>query len=573
MKNLKQNNCSKIFNSNIWSSFLVLFFFMISCREDTLDIKPTTDISEADIFTNADLLKYYVNGRYYSFSTYDFGIQNTDSMSDDMNGSTNVRAIAYNNGLITSSANIPQDRWAINYKNIKDVNFFFSKIDSSPIDLSVKKVLTGEMRFIRAWLYSDLVNLYGDVILLTDLPTLGQSNYDKAKSPYQEVINFIISELDKATEELPNISFNGRASKGAALALKARMLLYSASPLHNGGSYDREKLAKARDAAQEVINLGSYSLESDFANIYKSPSHSKEIIFARTFNQNYIPFNLFGVTSPDRYYLPFAYNDVDLGYAQPLQSLVDAFEMKNGLPITNAASGYNPQEPYKDRDPRFSKTIIHHGSILPALSGVTDAFDNNDGTVTIRYDRDKAGNTNKNGNSYTSILNSSYNILKRANPGKPMRGIREAYSPWIYFRLAEMYLIIAEAEAELGNSSGAIAALNIVRNRAGMPALSGLSGNDLRDRYRNERRVEFAFENLRWYDITRWMIAPQVLTKPAFGIEILRDNSVSPAKDEYIYGSRVLDNKRTWLNKMYYMPIPFTELQANKLLTPTPGYE
>ncbi|QLC65971.1 RagB/SusD family nutrient uptake outer membrane protein [Flavobacterium sp. LPB0248] len=570
---MKQIYISKLIPKEIFLGILILVILLAtSCSEDILDIKPTTDISEADIFQSEELLKFYVNGRYYAFPSFDFGIQNTDPMSDDVNAPSNGSAKAYNQGITTSSSGIPQDRWAVDYGEIRDANFFFLKIGKSNIDPAVKTTLTGEMRFIRAWLYADLVGLYGDVILVTDLPQLGQDNFDKAKSPYHEVVNFIISELDQATVELPNIAFNGRASKGAALALKARTLLYAASPLHNNGSYDMAKLALAKQAAQEVINLNTYSLENDFANIFKAPNYSNEIIFARTFNAQHIPFNLFGVTSGDRYYLPYAYSDVDLGYSQPLQSLVDAFEMANGLPIDNIASGYNLQNPYSNRDPRLSKSIIHQGSIIQALPSVTDNFDNGDGTVTIRYDKDKGGDSSKNGNSYTTILNSGYNVLKRASPGQPMRGIRDVYKPCVYFRLAEMYLIIAEAETELGNIQPAINALNVVRKRAGMPNLSGLSSTELRARYRNERRVEFAFENLRWYDITRWMIAPQVLAKPALGIRIDRNNSVLPAVDEYIYNSNVLDNNRTWQNKLYFMPIPFSELQSNSLLVATPGY-
>lgn len=567
MKQLNIYNLKIAWGQALWIT-LLSFLMFTACSDDLLDINPATDISEADIFQSEELLKFYVNGRYYAFPSYDFGIQNTDAMSDDSRGHGGNK---YVQGITSSSSGIPQNRWSSAYGQIRDVNFFFSRIDESTIDSETKTVLTGEMRFIRAWLYADLVSLYGDVILVEDLPELGQDSFDKAKSPYHEVVNFIISELDQAITELPNIAFNGRASKGAALALKARILLYAASPLHNSGSYDTAKLTLAKQAAQDVIDLGTYTLEPDFGDIFKTPNYSNEIIFARTFNANHIPFNLFGVTSGDRYYLPFAYKDVDLAWAQPLQPLVDAFEMSNGLPIDDIASGYNDQTPFINRDPRLSKTIIHQGSVLTSLPGVTDAFDNNDGTVTIRYDIDKAGDASKNGNSYTTKLNSGYNVFKRASPGLPMRGVREAYKPWIHFRFAEMYLIIAEAEAELGNVQPSMDALNIIRGRAGMPNLSGLSGSDLRDRYRNEKRVEFAFENLRWYDITRWMIAPQVLSEPAVGVNIVRDNSVSPAVDEYSY-DKVLDNNRTWLDKMYFMPIPFSELESNSLLTATPGY-
>lgn len=551
---------------------LVLGLFSTSCSEDILDIKPATDISEADIFSSGDLLEYYVNGRYYSFPHFDFGLQDTDAFSDDVNASSNGVAIAYNQGLTTSSSGIPQDRWSTDYANIRDVNFFFSRIDESSVEDDVKTRLTGEMRFIRAWLYSDLVSLYGDVILITDLPNLNQESFDMAKTSYQDVVNFIVTELDKAVAELPNVSFNGRASKGAALALKARILLYAASPLHNNGSYNNTMLQQARDAAQEVINLGTYNLESDYANIFKTPDYSNEIIFARTFNADHIPFNLFGVTSADRYYLPLVYQDVDLGWAQPLQSLIDSYETTNGVPIDNPTSGYDPQNPYANRDPRLSKSIIHQGSVLPTLPGVTDSYDSGNGTITVTYHKDAGGDASKNGNSYSTLVNSSYNILKRADPGQPLRGIRDTYKPWIHFRLAEMYLIIAEAEAELGNDQNAMNAMNVVRDRAGLPDVSGLSGASLRERYRNERRVELAFENLRWYDITRWMIAPQVLSQTAYGISIVRDNSQNPVVDQYQYDTNVLDNNRTWDDKMYYMPIPFSELQANSLLTQNPGY-
>lgn len=564
---------SNMFKCVKWLNMLLLIILVSSCSDSVLDIKPAGNISETDIFSNANLLKFYVNGRYYSFQSYDFGLFNTDPMSDDWYASSNGEATNYKRGLSTSSSGIPLNNWATDYSLIRDANFFFSRIDGNTIeDKDAVKVLTGEMRFIRAWLYADLINLYGDVILLTDLPDLGQENFDMAKTPYQEVADFVVTELDKAIEELPNISFNGRASKGAALALKARVLLYSASPLHNNGAYDTEKLKKARDAAQTVVGLGTYSLEPDYGNIYKTPSYSNEIIFAKTFDSNHIPFNLFGVTSADRYYLPYAYQDVDPGYAQPLQSLVDSYEMTNGKYISESGSGYSNQNPYAGRDPRLNKTIIHQGSILAALPGVTDSYDNGDGTVTIRYDKDKAGDVSKNGNSYTSLINSGYNIFKRARPGQPMRGIRDAYQPWIYIRLAEMYLIVAEAETELGNSAQAMTALNVVRKRAGMPDVSGLSGDALRMKYRNERRVEFACENMRWFDITRWMIAPDVLNKTAYGVDIIRDNSLTQPVDTYSYNTRVLDNNFKWEDKMYYMPIPFSEIQANKLLVQNPGY-
>ena len=549
------------------SMMFLTLFFTFSCSQDVLDITPLSDISEENIFKSEQLLEYYVNGRYYAIPYYSFGVQNTDPMSDDVNAPGNGASKAYNRALTNPESGIPANRWAANYAQIRDINFFFSKIEESTIDKKVKTRLTGEMRFLRAFLYADLISLYGDVILITNLPKLDRKNFNQAKAPYQKVVDFVIQELDRAVAELPDKAFDGRASRGAALALKARTLLYAASPLHNEGSYDRGKLQKAAQAAKAVTNLGTYSLEPDYGAIYKTPRYSGEIIFGRTFNAQHIPFNLFGVTSADRYYLPMVYRDVDLNWASPTQSLVDAYEMANGLPIEDTASGYNPQDPYTNRDPRLSKSIIHHGSKLAGLPGVTDQFDNGDGTITIRYHRDANGKSN--GNSYTSNLNSSYNILKRAAPGKPLRGIREAYSPWIHFRLAEMYLIIAEAEAELGNVPASINALNVVRKRAGMPALSRLSGTALRKRYRNERRVEFALENMRWYDITRWMTAPRVLTGFSFGVDIVRN---AAGKDIFDYRKRVLDANLAWNDKLYYMPIPLSEIQANSLLKQNPGY-
>ena len=560
MKNIKLN----IHYLKLIVLILGMYAIPTACSDDILNQKPLSDISETDIFNNADLLEDFVNGRYKAFKYFQFGAFHKDGISDD---AVNNSFVSYNRGEVTpdNDAGVGQGSWNDNYANIRDINFFFAKISDSKLTPEILDRLAGEMQFIRAWLYFDLISLYGDVPLITDVIELGAESYDTPRTPYDEVVNFIVSELDDAIIKLPaedtGGTFNGRATRGAAAALKSRVLLYAASPLHNPNN-DLDKWRAARDAAEAVIDLNDYSLDSDYSNLF-NVNISPEVIFARSFTrENPVLTGWLAAwnTGIDRYYLPTGYYNVDTGFFKPLQALVDAYETIDGSPV-------DPQNPWNNRDPRLDMSIIHHGSIIPVQGTPT--------TIEYHVDISDPGNADLAGlaSALRGGTQSNYNVVKQTIPElEATFGAEPHETPWVFFRLGEMYLNYAEASIELGEDANARSAINIVRSRANvnMPPVSE-SGDALRQRYRNERRVELAFENHRWYDIIRWKIAPTVLATPAMGVKVWRDNSTIPPTDTYTYDN-VIDNLRIWDDKMYFLPIPRGEVEASPSLGQNPGY-
>ena len=547
---------------------VIALFVVVSCSEDLLDKKPLNDISDVDIFNNDDLLENYVNGNYRAFSYFKFGAFHKDGVSDD---AQNRDLAGYNRGEGTpdSDGGVGQGAWFNNYPAIRDTNIFFNRIENSTASPDVVKRLTGEMRFIRAWLYFDLMSLYGDVPLLTNLFELGQESFDTERTPYDEIVVWLVSELDLAISELlkedTGGSFNGRATRGAAAALKSRVLLYAASSLHNS-SNDMSKWEAARDAAKAVIDLGDYSIDDDYLSLY-DVDISEEVIFARSFTEeNKVePWSSWN-SSIDNYFLPRGYFGGTSTHFSTLQAIVDAYEYADG---TAFDPENRPADPFANRDPRLDMTVIHHGSVIEGQ--------------TIEYHVDAADPTNQALAGPASFSaggsNGNYDVLKQTDPtidsgfGGGAASNPSHLKPWIFFRLAEAYLNYAEALIELGDDAGARTAIQVVRNRQGvnMPAFTE-SGTTLKERYRNERRVELAFENHRWYDIIRWKIAPEVLNKPAVGVTVWRDNTTNPPTDTYTYDDRVIDNLRTWDDKMYFLAIPRSEIEASPSLGQNPGY-
>ena len=566
MKKMKHINFN--FRKTIALSRVIIvtvFTVLMSCSSDFLDQKPLGDISDVDVFNNDELLEAYVNGNYRAFKFFQFGAFHKDGISDD---AVNNVMVAYNRGLITpdfygDEGGVLQDAWNHNYKSIRNTNIFFDRIGDSKASPELVKRLTGEMRFIRAWCYFDLISLFGPVPFKIELFELGQESFDTPRTSYNEIIAFIKEEMDKAVNELPaedtGVSFNGRATRGAAAALRSRALLYAASPLNNP-SNDRSKWEAARDAAKAAIDLGDYSIDPDYSNLFNKDI-SQEVMFARSFTQeNPVLSGWLAAwnTGIDRYYLPTGYfGAVDTNFFKPLQSIVDAYETLDGSPV-------DPQNPWVNRDPRLDMTIIHHGSIIAGKT-IEYHIDENEPTIT-----GLAGPAS----ALRGGTQSNYNVLKQTEPEIIATfGSIPHEKPWVFFRLAEMYLNYAEALIELGDDAGARAAIQVVRNRANvnMPAFTE-SGEALKTRYRNERRIELAFENHRWYDIIRWKIAPTVLVKPAMGVKVLRNTTTLPPSITYDYDSNVIDNLRIWDDKLYYLPIPRSEVEASPSLTQNPGY-
>ena len=539
--------------------YITLFISLLSCNHDLLDKQPIDRISGDVVWTDANLTTAFVTSKYRDLG---FGFNwNGDevmwaSMSDEAMfkhdygvWAVNKSEISPSNlGILSSGAaeyNGNMNPWAKNYRYVKDANLFFEKIVGVPnLSSTQRNQLMGEMKFLRAFRYFDLVRNYGGVPLITQTFTLTSDFSQTTRNTVQESVAFVVKEADEAAALLPATypdADQGRATKGAALALKARMLLYAASPLYGrSGTW-----AQAATAAKAVIDLKQYSLYPDYGQLFLTP-RNPEIILDRT-----------QTTSTDSYLGLERWNGPN-GYGgwagnMPTQNLVDAYETTAGKPITDASSGYDPQNPYVNRDPRFYATVLYNGvqyrgrAVETFLPGGKDS-----------QDGPEPFNTSSTG----------YYLRKFINENRDFSASVGSQSPWIYFRLGEVLLNYAEAQNEaVGPDASVYDAVNQIRTRANMPALpTGLTQAQMRDRIRRERQVELTYEEHRYYDVRRWGIAQQTENQPARGVSITRDAS---GKLTYTYTSV---QERRFAERNNFLPIPLKEVQANPKLTQNPGY-
>ncbi|RYF63926.1 MAG: RagB/SusD family nutrient uptake outer membrane protein [Cytophagaceae bacterium] len=339
----------------------------------------------------------------------------------------------------------------------------------------------------------------------------------------------------------------GLASKSRRLwplALKARMLLYAASPLY-AGTNDIARWKTAAQAARAVLDLGLYQLYPSYQQLFLTPNNS-EVIFNRLASQQGD-----GFQNLERWNGPNGYGG--WGGNVPTQNLVDDYETMDGLPITAAGSGYDPQNPYVNRDPRLAATILYNGA--PYRGRAVETFrpgglDSPDGPESF--------NTSPTG----------YYLRKFMNESRDFGSASGSQAPWIYFRLGEIILNYAEAQNEaIGPDASVYIAINQIRTRASMPALpAGLTQAQMRERIRQERQVELAFEEHRYYDVRRWKIAPTTENLPIRRANIIKEGS---GKLRYEYPSV---QERRFSDRNYFLPIPLKETQANPSLVQNPGY-
>lgn len=421
------------------------------------------------------------------------------------------------------------------------------------------KLYPYEARFLRAFYYAELIKRYGDVPLDTTVIKQEEANTIKPAA-YDDIVKFIVRECDSAASKLP-VTFStfisqetGRATKGAAMALKARTLLYAASPLHNTGN-DQAKWILAAKAAKNLIDQlnSTYTPLPVYGDVVNKLT-SKELIFerrqasARSFEEANTAIGFIGGNTG----------------TCPTQNLVDAYEMKGtGLGINEPGSGYDPANPYANsgvaaRDPRLAMTILYNGAIWKSPLTVETWYGGLNATPK--------NNATKTGYYLKKHLIESIS-LNPVNPGT-------AIHYWVLFRYAEVLLNYAEAmnEAYGPDAAGpapldmtARAAVNVVRNRQGVvmpPFPAGMAQSAFRDKLRNERRVELAFEDHRFWDIRRWKIGND--TRVIRGVDLTKNGTIT-------YTPKVVET-RIWDDKMYLYPIPQTELFINHNLVQNPGW-
>ncbi|MGX5818807.1 RagB/SusD family nutrient uptake outer membrane protein [Chitinophaga lutea] len=508
------------------------------CNTDLLNTKPSDRYTESTFWqtpeaANAGLVSCYSSLR--DDGVYGGKGSNNATALWEETASPNAynysNSMSYNSiaaGLHSSnSGGVISARWSDCYEGIGRCNTFLARIDDVPgMDANLVSRMKGEAYFLRGLYYFLLQNYYGAVPLITDPPDK-ETQAALPRTPRTEVVAQVLKDLDSATNKLPwkytAVTDRGRATKGAAMSLKARVLLYEASPLFAGGS-DPAKWQAASDAAKAVIDTkgsSGYGIYSNYRALFLPQNENNlEVIF------------------DVQYIFPLQGNSFDLICRQyntnaPLQDLAKAYLMTNGLPITNPASGYNPASPYANRDPRLNATFTYPGDTY--MGAVI-----NDKRFAI-----------------TGYGMKKFSIYDKEAPPADKASLvdRQSETNFIVLRYGDILLMYAEAQNEAAGPNAAIFdALDALRTRVGMPKVDRtLNQTQLRNLIRLERRVETAGEGLYYNDIRRWKTAETQLNT-----------------DIYNWKDQRLETRKFDPQRDYWWPIPSTERELNPNLEQNP---
>ena len=467
-----------------------------------------------------------------------------------------------------SAANPYSNIWTKSYTALADIHMYLEKIDQADISewqynpdyakwAQQLEIFPYELRFLRAYFYFELFRAYGDVPLVTTTLTNMQAN-SVERTPADQIVKFIVDELDAVAPYLPVSYVNeaeaeiGRATRVAAFALKARTLLYAASPLFNP-SNDASKWAKAAEACKFFLdNVETWGLKlSAYGSLWGHDAFfNPELIFGLGRGES----NDF-----EKANFPIGVENASSGNC-PTQSFIDQYEYAdNGETFGHRYPGeidLNTVDPYEGLDPRFALTVVKNGDEWPTNGAQKKVIETFVGgfNAAPKYGATPTGYYLKKYVDGSSVTTANNQVTRRHT--------------WILFRLAEMYLDFAEAAFHATGSANdatygmsANQAINILRNRSDiqMPAFAE-DGDAWVERYERERLVELAFENHRFWDVRRWKKGPQYFRT----IQVATIGS-----DLTLTRSSVT---RQWDDKYYFYPIPQTELKKNPNLTQNQGW-
>lgn len=607
---------------------LVAMLLTNSCNDDFLNTQPLGEVSESAVWTDASLADAYVTEIYAGLGMGGFDEQMLASLTDEaifthpgrnITTVTEARSNPANPGWINNTRN-----WPDMYTRIRAANLAIEKLSEPKFENEngIVDRLMGEATFMRAYFYHQLLRNFGSFPIVDRTYGLGEEDYEAPRDTYEKCVNFIVTDLDNAAALLAGKSTeSGRTNQAAALALKARVLTYAASDLHDMptasakssllASYPNKELLgytsgdraarwqKARDAARVVLDLEQGNLLGLTAPVtpeegtvnYMNNSLTRnggeaELLFARYFiNAKQENGGRQGLFNGPNGYNNWAGNS-------PVQLLVDDYEMMDGSEF-DWSNPAHASAPYENRDPRFEASILHEGSPWKPRSSANQSRDplgqiqtgtyevtNSAGEKATHFGLDTRNSPIEDWNgTYTG-----YYIRKFIDPSPAIVDQNTWQEvPWPVLRVTEAVLNYVEACIELGDDPEARIWLNKIRFRAGMPAVTE-SGDALRQRYRNERRIEMAYEEQRYYDVRRWMIGPEAFGRQANGINIVGTLKPGETLEIYRYDPTIYDysyavvdidpgkENRSWSDKMYWMPIHRDEMNRNQNLAQNPGY-
>ncbi|SCC53421.1 Starch-binding associating with outer membrane [Chitinophaga costaii] len=515
----------------------VLLATTIACNKDALNKGPLNLYSDNTIWKDSALISRVVLQAYSSIhSIYDdAGNWMPCDITDEAKDRRSYHAAnLINTGQYTSSTGIYNNIWQNTYVNVRGCNTVLSHLDEMPLSDAGKQQIKGEMLFLRALHYLDLYYIFGRFPIVDKVLSL-DDELAIARGSDEDCITFMQKDLDDATALLPETypaASLGRATKYAAIGMKCRLLLNHKD--YNG----------AAAAAKTIIDRDLYHLFPDYeAMFYPENDDNVEVIFNKEFagDQSGQIHNL-DVYDNSRFFTGFG-SVIEC----PTQNLVDQYLLTDGKPWDHSTL-YDPAHPYINRDPRFQASIMYDGCTW----------------MNISMDMKLGSAINPSTSSNTPT---GYMLRKFLNPNYIFYGNNSNYQNCIMLRLAEIYLNYAECQLKLGNAEEARTYINLLRKRVQMPEVP--AGQMDWDTYVRERTVELAFEGQRWNDIRRWGTGATMIGAQITAINIAVNNGARTY-------TRVSLEQRYFDPKIYYFPIPQTELQkypAGKVLEQNPGWQ
>ncbi len=540
-----------------------------------LNYVPLEQMSAEEAFKDSLRLEMFVNDLYVYLNT---GVQFNrvggamyDCVSDlavysPLGTSSGVNAFTRATMNAASGGN-PDSRWAETYTGIRKANVILRNIDyTENLSQSKKNQYLGETILNKALMHYELVKRYGGIPIMDDLLDLS-GDINIPRSTFEECVEYIVRLCDQAAPLLPTKypdNDYGRLTRGAAYGLKAKILLMAASPLfnenpiegsteiHRYASPDHDRWKRAADAALQVIEL-------------KNPDGTKAHELYPSYQRLF--FTNFGNTESIIVKCRSFTNDVEkangpAGYqncracTSVTTELLDMYELKSGL-LPADDPDYDPQKPYENRDERFYASVLYSGV---ALWGREVEF--------WEGGKDYPASIGQRG------CETGFSMYKQIDPLASVVPSKLTLHNHQILRYAEVLLIYAEAMNEyLGNSDDEMCTeeriytcVNEVRQRAGQPPVSNLTKGQMRELIHRERTVELAFEEHRLYDLKRWREAETVLNRPVHGIKVTLENG------NVVYGEKFVVEERSFPMRMYYYPIPQSELDKNRALVINPGW-
>lgn len=587
---------------SIIKSILVVLTLTTYCGcSDVLDITPDGRMTLDDVFSNNDYTESYLNSVYeyvrkygHGYHYYTFLSSYTDDATDSQAPQdTWLQLHQWNQGNYSAS-NLPfmegnqtlryndRDFWGTAYAGIRKANVFLERVNEENIPVATRRgQYLAEAKVLRAHYYFDLIKNYGGVPLIDRDITIETDFTHLTRASFDEIVQFIVKDCNDAINE-PNLPFRtttspeqGRMTKAVAHFIKASALLFNASPLWNPTN-DKAKWQAAATAAREAVialEANGYMLYPRYEEYFitrpdksENPNDKETILEAiDSWGYGSQTYRRFGVITYLMHMIP-SFPSEKSGIC-PSQELIDSYEMKDGSipimgyndadhlqPIINTASGYDDQNPYIDRDPRFYASIWYNGAYFGKKDGediYIESFVGGIHGISGIKQRSPTG----------------YYTRKYIDPSQRSAGASTTL--WRIYRMGELYLTLAEAENEAnGPTDVAYNAANKVRTRAGMPDLpTGLSKDEFRERIRRERRVEMAFEENRFYDIRRWKIMPEN-SRLKTGMRWVKND------DDSLTNTRIVSVRcePTADEKYYLLPIALSETIRMPLVTQNPGW-